>query len=104
MPTVSVDKAELWERLGKEYSNLISRLFLTSFTNDHLAATEEFDKLCFDYGLELDEDVCPIIDTLNKSDQQFLLQTTAEVEEAIKKGLPAERPVSQTSPPSLLSN
>ncbi|KAF5322102.1 hypothetical protein D9619_000816 [Psilocybe cf. subviscida] len=56
MPTIAVDKAELWERLGKEYT------------------TEEFDKLCFDYGLELDED------------------TTAEVEEAIKKGLPAERP------------
>ncbi|KAF8076528.1 hypothetical protein FPV67DRAFT_421019 [Lyophyllum atratum] len=56
MPTVAVDKADLWERLGKEYT------------------TEEFDKLCFDYGLELDED------------------TTAEVEEAIKAGLPAERP------------
>ncbi|KAF8974439.1 phenylalanyl-tRNA synthetase subunit beta [Flammula alnicola] len=56
MPTVAVDKAELWERLGKEYT------------------TDEFDNLCFEYGLELDED------------------TTAEVEEAIKKGLPAERP------------
>ncbi|KJA30155.1 hypothetical protein HYPSUDRAFT_32253 [Hypholoma sublateritium FD-334 SS-4] len=56
MPTVAVDKADLWVRLGKEYT------------------TDEFDKLCFDYGLELDED------------------TTTEVEEAIKKGLPAERP------------
>ncbi|TFK29380.1 phenylalanyl-tRNA synthetase subunit beta [Coprinopsis marcescibilis] len=56
MPTVAVDKADLWERLGNEYT------------------TEEFDKLCFDYGLELDED------------------TTKEVEEAIAKGLPAERP------------
>lgn len=56
MPTISVDKAELLERLGHQYT------------------TEEFDRLCFDYGLELDED------------------TTAEVEAAIKKGLPAERP------------
>ncbi|TFK75783.1 phenylalanyl-tRNA synthetase [Pluteus cervinus] len=56
MPTIAVDKADLWERLDKEYS------------------TEEFDKLCFEYGLELDED------------------TTEEVEEATKKGLPAERP------------
>ncbi|CAA7259882.1 unnamed protein product [Cyclocybe aegerita] len=55
MPTIAVDKADLWERLGQEYT------------------TEEFDRLCFDYGLELDED------------------TTEEVEEAIKKGLPAER-------------
>lgn len=56
MPTIAVDKAELFERLGHQYT------------------TEEFDRLCFDYGLELDED------------------TTAEVEAAIKKGLPAERP------------
>ncbi|VDC06286.1 unnamed protein product [Peniophora sp. CBMAI 1063] len=56
MPTVAVDKEDLWERLGQ------------SFT------TEEFDKLCFDFGIELDED------------------TTEEVEAAIKKGLPAERP------------
>ncbi|KAG1752659.1 uncharacterized protein EDB91DRAFT_1343671 [Suillus paluster] len=56
MPTISVDKAELYERLGHQYT------------------TEEFDRLCFDYGLELDED------------------TTEEVEAAIKKGLPAERP------------
>ncbi|KAE9397119.1 phenylalanyl-tRNA synthetase subunit beta [Gymnopus androsaceus JB14] len=52
MPTVSVDKAELWERLGQEFSS------------------EDFDALCFEYGVELDED------------------TTAEVEEAIKQGLP----------------
>ncbi|KIJ70087.1 hypothetical protein HYDPIDRAFT_178449 [Hydnomerulius pinastri MD-312] len=56
MPTIPVDKADLFERLGKQYT------------------TEEFDRLCFDYGLELDED------------------TTEEVEDAIKKGLPAERP------------
>ncbi|RXW24622.1 hypothetical protein EST38_g1242 [Candolleomyces aberdarensis] len=56
MPTIAVDKAELFERLGREFT------------------TDEFDKLCFEYGLELDED------------------TTEEVEEAIKKGLPAERP------------
>ncbi|KAL0949409.1 hypothetical protein HGRIS_009472 [Hohenbuehelia grisea] len=56
MPTVTVDKANFWKRLGREYTS------------------EEFDHLLFEYGLELDED------------------TTAEVEENIKKGLPAERP------------
>ncbi|KIY74100.1 phenylalanyl-tRNA synthetase subunit beta [Cylindrobasidium torrendii FP15055 ss-10] len=56
MPTVAVDKAELFERLGQTYT------------------TNEFDELCFEYGLELDED------------------TTEEVEELKKKGLPAERP------------
>ncbi|KAG8780352.1 phenylalanine--tRNA ligase subunit beta [Ceratobasidium sp. 428] len=56
MPTVAVDKEELYERLGRVYT------------------TAEFDELCFDFGIELDED------------------TTEEVEEAIKRGLPAERP------------
>nr|ODO02713.1 phenylalanine-tRNA ligase, beta subunit [Cryptococcus depauperatus CBS 7855] len=57
-PTIAVNKAELYKRLEKEYT------------------THEFDELCFDFGIELDED------------------TTLEVEEARKKGLP-------TSPPQL---
>ncbi|MCJ1329603.1 phenylalanine--tRNA ligase subunit beta [Thelotrema lepadinum] len=38
MPTIAVDKAALFKALGREYT------------------TEEFDELCFDYGIELDED------------------------------------------------
>lgn len=38
MPTIPVDKADLYELLGKEYT------------------TEEFDELCFEFGIELDED------------------------------------------------
>ncbi|WFD36899.1 phenylalanine--tRNA ligase [Malassezia cuniculi] len=38
MPTVSVDKALLFEGLGKTYT------------------TEEFDELCFQFGIELDDD------------------------------------------------
>ncbi|KAF2757913.1 phenylalanyl-tRNA synthetase [Pseudovirgaria hyperparasitica] len=38
MPTITVDKAELYESLGKEYT------------------TKEFDELCFEFGIELDED------------------------------------------------
>jgi phenylalanyl-tRNA synthetase beta chain len=38
MPTVAVDKAELYSRLGRSYT------------------TEEFDELCFEFGIELDED------------------------------------------------
>ncbi|KAF8591423.1 phenylalanyl-tRNA synthetase [Ramaria rubella] len=56
MPTVTVDKADLYELLGYQYT------------------TDEFDQLCFDFGIELDED------------------TTDEVNEAIKRGLPADRP------------
>ncbi|KAL8894138.1 MAG: hypothetical protein Q9192_004587 [Flavoplaca navasiana] len=38
MPTIAVDKARLFEALGQDYT------------------TEDFDDLCFDYGIELDED------------------------------------------------
>ncbi|KUJ12688.1 phenylalanyl-tRNA synthetase [Mollisia scopiformis] len=38
MPTISVDKAELYKALGQEYT------------------TEEFEELCFEFGIELDED------------------------------------------------
>lgn len=38
MPTITVDKAELYRRLEREYT------------------TEEFDTLCFEFGIELDED------------------------------------------------
>ncbi|KAL7423660.1 phenylalanine--tRNA ligase subunit beta [Cryptotrichosporon argae] len=56
MPTIAVNKAELYRRLEKEYM------------------TKEFDELCFDFGIELDDD------------------TTAEVEAARKAGLPAGEP------------
>jgi phenylalanyl-tRNA synthetase beta chain len=38
MPTIGVDKAALFNELGREYT------------------TEEFDELCFEFGIELDED------------------------------------------------
>ncbi|KAI9685098.1 MAG: phenylalanine--tRNA ligase subunit beta [Bogoriella megaspora] len=44
MPTISVDKAELFKALGKEYT------------------TEEFDELCFDFGIELDDDTTGVED------------------------------------------
>ncbi|VVT56332.1 uncharacterized protein SAPINGB_P004976 [Magnusiomyces paraingens] len=38
MPTISVDKEDLYKSLGREYT------------------TKEFDELCFEFGIELDED------------------------------------------------
>lgn len=38
MPTISVDKQDLFDLLGRSYT------------------TEEFDELCFEFGIELDED------------------------------------------------
>ncbi|KIP12738.1 hypothetical protein PHLGIDRAFT_17506 [Phlebiopsis gigantea 11061_1 CR5-6] len=48
MPTVAVDKEDLWERLGQKYS------------------PEEFDHLLFEFGLELDEDTTEEVDALRK--------------------------------------
>ena len=38
MPTIGVDKAALFKELGRTYT------------------TQEFDELCFEFGIELDED------------------------------------------------
>ncbi|EOD44878.1 Phenylalanyl-tRNA synthetase class IIc beta subunit archae/euk cytosolic [Neofusicoccum parvum] len=55
MPTISVDKAELFKALGKEYT------------------TEEFDELCFEFGIELDEDTTnskrPVVDGVEEPPQ-----------------------------------
>jgi phenylalanyl-tRNA synthetase beta chain len=48
MPTITVDKAALFKALGRSYT------------------TDEFDELCFDFGIELDEDTSlierPVVD------------------------------------------
>ncbi len=44
MPTISVDKQDLFDFLNQEFT------------------TEQFDQLCFEFGLELDEDVFSVPD------------------------------------------
>lgn len=55
MPTISVDKAELFKALGREFT------------------TEQFDELCFEFGIELDEDTTdskrPIVDGVEEPPQ-----------------------------------
>ncbi|KAL1297141.1 hypothetical protein AAFC00_004717 [Neodothiora populina] len=55
MPTISVDKAELFKALGRDFT------------------TEEFDELCFEFGIELDEDTTdskrPIVDGVEEPPQ-----------------------------------
>jgi len=55
MPTIGVNKADLYEALGKKYT------------------TEEFDELCFEFGIELDEDTTntkrPIVDGVEEPPQ-----------------------------------
>lgn len=55
MPTIAVNKAELFRELGREFT------------------TQEFDDLCFDFGLELDEDTTdlprPVVDGVQEPPQ-----------------------------------
>ncbi|KAH9906458.1 beta subunit of phenylalanyl-tRNA synthetase [Xylariomycetidae sp. FL2044] len=55
MPTISVDKYELYKALGQKYT------------------TEEFEELCFEFGIELDEDTeneeRPIVDGVQEPPQ-----------------------------------
>lgn len=55
MPTVAVDKEDLWERLGQKFSK--SALPTLWVRSDSDIANEQFDHLCFEFGIELDEDV-----------------------------------------------
>lgn len=57
MPTVAADKEELWERLGHRYCALFADLFYLTVIDHFFAASEDFDHLLFEFGLELDEDV-----------------------------------------------
>ena len=57
MPTVAVDKEELWERLGHKYGACTRGGSCTRSLRLLFAAPEEFDRLLFEFGLELDEDV-----------------------------------------------
>ena len=55
MPTIAVDKVDLYKALGREYTK------------------DEFDELCFDFGIELDEDTSehkrPIVDGVEERPQ-----------------------------------
>lgn len=55
MPTIAVDKAQLYKALGREYTR------------------DEFDELCFEFGIELDEDTTdmkrPIVDGVQEPPQ-----------------------------------
>lgn len=55
MPTISVNKADLYKELGREFT------------------TKEFDELCFEFGIELDEDTTdsprPVVDGVEEPPQ-----------------------------------
>ena len=55
MPTIAVNKANLYAKLGREYTK------------------EQFDELCFEFGLELDEDTSdtkrPVVDGVEEAPQ-----------------------------------
>ncbi|KAF7301803.1 Phenylalanyl-tRNA synthetase subunit beta [Mycena indigotica] len=68
MPTIAIDKADLWERLGQEYSS------------------EEFDHLLFEYGLELDDDTTSeITDELKKVFPSHSPVALADINELVEK-------------------
>lgn len=61
MPTIAVNKAELYKVLGKEYTK------------------DEFDELCFEFGLELDEDTSESKRPIGEDGQQEPPQLKIEI-------------------------
>lgn len=69
MPTITLNKAELFERLGgKQYT------------------TDEFDELCFEFGVELDEDTTEQVEKARKEGG-----VGAQEEPSLKIEIPANR-------------
>ena len=60
MPTVSVDKEDLWERLEQKFCTQILFIVFRDTQHSRATASEEFDRLCFEFGIELDEDVSAV--------------------------------------------
>jgi phenylalanyl-tRNA synthetase beta chain len=54
MPTISVDKAELYKALGQEYVLELQNKDTSDLFSRY--TTEQFEELCFEFGIELDED------------------------------------------------
>jgi phenylalanyl-tRNA synthetase beta chain len=54
MPTISVDKAELYKALGQEYVLELQVKDTPDIFSRY--TTEQFEELCFEFGIELDED------------------------------------------------
>lgn len=57
MPTIGVKRDLLFEALGKKYSEYFIDHIKTKKSHGNLffPADDEFQKLCFEFGLELDE-------------------------------------------------
>lgn len=72
MPNVDVIKRVLFEMIGQDFSKRLTQ------------ADEEFEDLCFEYGLEME-----VIDTKNMADR--FKELTDEEEEAYKIEVPANR-------------
>lgn len=59
MPTINVQRDLLFEALGRTYSKFLQSWYLRlACAALHHAGDEEFDELCFEFGIELDEVVC----------------------------------------------
>ena len=66
MPTVTVPKAEFYKALGKEYTSKFGRYVFASPKYSHQHKADEFDELCFQYGLELVGVLdCPLLTRAN---------------------------------------
>lgn len=53
MPTISVDKAELFKALGREWVDIFALLVYRLNNKQPRFTTDQFDELCFEFGAAL---------------------------------------------------
>jgi hypothetical protein len=65
MPNIGIKRSSLFEELGQTYSKILFPLCqLNHFF--FILADEEFDQLCFDFGIELDDIVRDVQSDIDK--------------------------------------
>lgn len=76
MPTITVNRDELFKRLGHVYCNTFFWIDKKAFFDlfDFFTAEDEFNNLCFDFGIELDEVVNIIAGKFNSIFINFIFR------------------------------
>ncbi len=74
MPTISINRDLLFKNLGKTYSKYLNLFwFINKYKLPeifYLKADKEFDELCFEFGIELDDVVIePVVKTEENKDE-----------------------------------
>ncbi len=71
MPNIGIKRSSLFEELGQTYSKILFP-FVNWINFFLILADEEFDQLCFDFGIELDDIVRDVQSDIDKENNWLI--------------------------------